>query len=114
MAARIPNGQNGRLPLILAIDARQRTMDDGLRALIEAYPAALETKNFDQKLYPYILSTVGKAKRLDVPKVLCTKESRYGSRRKKETVTKNVIPIALFELLKAKPNLLVSHKHSDD
>ncbi len=109
MAARIPNGQNGRLPLILAIDARQRTMDDGLRALIEAYPAALETKNFDQKLYPHILSTLGKAKQVDVPKVLSTKESRYGLNRKKETVTKNVIPVALYELLRAKPNLLVAH-----
>ncbi len=106
-AARIPNGQNGRLPLILAIDAKQRTMDDGLRALIEAYPAALETKNFDQRLYPYILATVGKAKHLTVPRVLQTKQPGYGRSKKTETVTKNVIPIALFELLKAKPNLLL-------
>merc|ERR1711976_963594 len=60
-ASQIPHGYSGRLPLVLAIDARQRTMDDGLRALIEAYPAAIESKNYDQRLYPYILSTLGRA-----------------------------------------------------
>ena len=104
MAARIPNGQNGRLPLILAIDAKQRTMDDGLRALIEAYPAALETKNFNQKLYPHVLSLLGKPKQMDI---LCrVKEVRYGRSMKKEKISKPVIPIALYELLRAKPNLL--------
>ena len=105
-AAQIPHGQTGRLPLVLAIDARKRTMNDGLRALIEAHPAALESKDLDPKLYPHILSTVGKLKKVKVPKILRKKEPRYGN-KKMEMVSKEVIPIALFEVLRAKPNLLL-------
>lgn len=102
-AAQIPHGISGRLPLILAMDARQRTMDDGIKLLLEAYPAALESKEFDPKLYPYILSSVGKAKEVKFP----TKHRfpRFG-RKKKEIVKKN-IPAALYECLKAKPGIVL-------
>ncbi len=106
MAAQIPHGQTGRLPLVLAIDARKRGMNDGLRALIEAYPAALESKNYDPKLYPHILSIVGQARKINVSIISHKKEHRYG-KRKKDVVKKEVIPAALYEVLRAKPNLLL-------
>ena len=105
-AAHIPHAKTGKLPLVLAIDTKKRSMDDGLRALIESYPAALETKYFEKNLYPHILSTVGKTKQLKLPSVLRKNESRfrYG---KVESAPKDVIPVALYELLRAKPNLLL-------
>mmetsp|Transcript_2211 Transcript_2211/g.3148 ORF Transcript_2211/g.3148 Transcript_2211/m.3148 type:complete len:547 (+) Transcript_2211:472-2112(+) len=108
-AAQIPHGQTGRLPLVLAIDARQRTLNDGLRALIEAYPAALESKNYDPKLYPHILSTVGQTRKVNVhvSNTAHKKEHHYGKRKKDVVVKKEVIPAALFEVLRAKPNLLL-------
>lgn len=103
-AAQIPHGVSGRLPLILAMDARQRTMDDGIKLLLDAYPAALESKYFDSKLYPYILSTVGKAKEVTV----ASRKKRipiFG--RKKEEALKRHLPVALFECLKAKPGIVM-------
>jgi ankyrin repeat protein len=124
MGAQTPHGQTGRLPLVLAIDARKRTMNDGLKALIEAYPAALESKNYDLKLYPHILSTVGKLKKVNIPQIPKKKEQqqqqqqqlqRFGKKKKKEMVSMEVIPVALYEVLRAKPNLLLEKgKNNND
>lgn len=103
-SAQIPHGVSGRLPLILAMDAGQRSMDDGIKVLFEAYPAALESKEFDPKLYPYILSSIGKAKQ-EKPFNTKLRFPRFG-RKKKECAKKN-IPTALYECLKAKPNLVL-------
>jgi len=103
-AAHIPHGSTGRLPLVLALDAGQRTMGDGLKLLMEAFPAALETKDFDPKLYPHILSIVGKSTE---KKVSSRKQrfSRFG-RKKKEQVKTKQIPTALYDCLRARPQLL--------
>jgi hypothetical protein len=80
-AARIPHGQSGKLPLILALDAR--TWDDGIQSLLDAYPAALESKRwFPIGLYPWMLARIG------------------NRRSRKKSCT------AIFELLKAKPDLV--------
>lgn len=104
-AAKIPHGASGRLPLILALDAQQRTMDDGIKLLLEAYPAALESKGFDPKLYPHILSTVGKAK--EVKTIMKHRIPRFGLGRKKKEIVKKNIPVALFECIRAKPGIVL-------
>jgi len=42
-AVQIPHRRTGHLPLVLAIEGRKRTMDDGIRALLETHPTALES-----------------------------------------------------------------------
>jgi len=79
-------------------------MDDGIRALLESHPAALESMDIDPKLYPRILAVVGEPK--ETKKVT---QQRWGGgrrlRRKNVLVERN-IPTALFEVLKAKPGLV--------
>ena len=99
-AARIPHGVSGRLPLILAMEARKRTMGDGMKVLLEAYPAALETQDLDPRLYPYIMAAIGKSREVKV-----RRKSRFPSFGKKEVVKRHV-PVALFEAIRARPNLL--------
>jgi len=99
-AARIPHGVSGRLPLILAIEAKKRTMGDGMKVLLEAYPAALEAQDLDPRLYPYIMAAIGKSREVKV-----RRKTRFPSFGKKEVV-KRQVPIALFEAIRARPNLL--------
>uniref|UniRef100_A0A7S2MX27 Uncharacterized protein n=1 Tax=Helicotheca tamesis TaxID=374047 RepID=A0A7S2MX27_9STRA len=58
-SAQIPHGRTGRLPLMLAIESGRRTWHDGIKALLESYPAALESRVLEPKLYPSILSMIG-------------------------------------------------------
>jgi len=106
-AAQIPHGATGRLPLILALDARQRAMDDGLKLLMDAFPAALETKEFDPKLYPYILSIVGKSSE---KKISSRKQRfpRFGRKKKEQVKTKQMVPATLYDCLRARPHLLAN------
>jgi ankyrin repeat protein len=106
-ATKIPHGLSGRLPLILALEARQRSMADGLKSLIDAYPAALESKEFDPKLYPYILSMIGKHT------VDGTKNKQLVAPRKKKAEEKTLnrtMPTALYDYLRAGPHLLLNFK----
>ena len=86
MAARISNN-NGSLPLALAIENR-KTWNDGVRAILEAHPAALSTIQIDINIYHYIL----------------------------ERIARGSSPTVLFEVIKAKPEIvptpLVSSKYS--
>jgi len=131
-AAQIPHGQSGRLPLILAIEGKKRTYEDGIGALLECYPQALESTNIPIKLYPKILSLVGgdgsvlkqtAKKKKKVKKTKASTSTSHSpnpmntlSRKKKNALArlrrknrnKNLIPTALFELIKAKPGLIVS------
>jgi len=85
-AVRIPHGQSGRLPLILAWD--RRTWEDGIRTLLDAFPAALECYNkLHLGLYPTILHLL-----------LSTKANNTNKYRGRTSV---------FELLKAKPGLFI-------
>ena len=72
-------------------------MDDGIRALLEAHPAALESMDIDPKLYPRILAVVGQ------PKETKKKIGRRGASairrlRKKSALVERNIPTALFEV----------------
>mmetsp|Transcript_3676 Transcript_3676/g.4985 ORF Transcript_3676/g.4985 Transcript_3676/m.4985 type:complete len:840 (+) Transcript_3676:146-2665(+) len=57
-SAHIPHGRTGRLPLMMAIETGRRTWEDGIKALLESYPAALESRVLEPKLYPSILSLI--------------------------------------------------------
>ena len=57
--ARTPQGATGQLPLSLAIQSGNRTWDDGIRTLLNAYPPALHSqKVFEPVLYPTVLSAL--------------------------------------------------------
>jgi len=104
-AVRIPHGTTGRLPLALAIEGRKRTMDDGIRALLESHPAALESMDIDPKLYPRILAVLSEPK--ETKKKPPQRWGGGGKRwRRKNALVERNIPTALFEVLKAKPGLV--------
>jgi Molecular chaperone GrpE (heat shock protein) len=102
-AAKIPHGSSGRLPLILALEARQRSLSDGLKLLINAYPAALESKEFDPNLHPYILSLIGKHKDEKIKSKVTQK--RY---KVQEKTLNHTMPTALYDYLRAGPHLLLN------
>ena len=54
----IPQGKTGRLPLILAIRAGERTWEDGIQSLLTANPGALHSAKL-QKAYPEAIALVG-------------------------------------------------------
>ncbi len=56
--AHVPHGKSGRLPLLSAIRAGQRTWEDGIQTIIAANPAALHGAKL-QKAYPEALAVVG-------------------------------------------------------
>lgn len=57
-AACIPHGKTGRLPVVLAIRAGERTWEDGIQTLVSANPAALHSAKL-QKAYPEGIALVG-------------------------------------------------------
>jgi len=74
-AAQTPHGRSGRLPLVLADRAGNRTWNDGMRTLLRAYPPALFSGSkgmISVKLYPYILSLVGGGDPQESPSKKCT------------------------------------------
>lgn len=99
-AAKIPHGLSGRLPFVLAIEARKRSLNDGLRLLLEAFPSAVESKELDPKLYPMILSILAKPKDVKV----ISNHSKFG----KQKDVKKYIPVALFNALQSKPSILIT------
>ena len=61
MAAR-ERDHNGQLPLHVAI-MRGKTLDEGVQALVEAYPDALTTPDSQTNLYPFMLAaSVGRGR----------------------------------------------------
>lgn len=103
--AQVPNGKSGQLPLILAIEAKKRKYEDGISALLEAYPAALESRDIDMKLYPNIMSLIGipKEKKSKIRKYCTSKSHR---RKNDKSTTDEVIPNTLFEIIRAKPSIV--------
>lgn len=77
-AANIPHGKSGRLPLLLAIRAGQRTWEDGIQTLVAANPAALHSAKL-QKAYPEGLALVGGGGR--PPARSCKGENKEGGLR---------------------------------
>mmetsp|Transcript_16626 Transcript_16626/g.25348 ORF Transcript_16626/g.25348 Transcript_16626/m.25348 type:complete len:518 (-) Transcript_16626:22-1575(-) len=85
-AVRVPHGITGKLPLALAFDGR--TWEDGIQTLLDAYPAALESKKLPTMgIYPYVLERIG-----------------YSASPLKRMQRKG--RTAIFELLRAKPDLV--------
>jgi hypothetical protein len=61
-AAQTPHGRSGRLSLVLADRAGNRTWNDGMKTLLKAYPPAIFSGSKGKipvKLYPNILSLIG-------------------------------------------------------
>ena len=99
-SAQIPHGKNGRLPLTLATDAERRTWHDGIKALVQAFPPALESREIDPKLYPSILALIGKKEVGE--STVRTKSIRAKAVANKQSKVMN----SVFEIVKAKPSLL--------
>jgi hypothetical protein len=94
-AAQIPHGRTGQLPLILALETRVRSWDDGVRTLLKAYPPALYTTSrhlVTPSLYPHVLAA------------LTAEDSSERSMAAARTT--------LFELLRTKPEWIVTAVYS--
>eukprot|EP00567_Pseudictyota_dubia_P002108 CAMPEP_0197467492 /NCGR_PEP_ID=MMETSP1175-20131217/65590_1 /TAXON_ID=1003142 /ORGANISM="Triceratium dubium, Strain CCMP147" /LENGTH=428 /DNA_ID=CAMNT_0043003561 /DNA_START=727 /DNA_END=2013 /DNA_ORIENTATION=- len=57
-AAAIPCAVSGRLPLVLSI-AAGREYDDGLREILHAAPSAIEARDPETGLYPFMIAALG-------------------------------------------------------
>ena len=104
-AARIPHGRTGRLPFVMAIEARRRTWEDGIKTLLDAFPPALESRRIPMDVYPHILSLIGNRDNVIVgfPKI-----SAVSGKRRRQGLT------TLFELVKAKPDLVRLYGRAHD
>jgi len=110
-SARIPNGKNGRLPFTLAVDAGRRTWKDGLRALFEAHPAAVESRdNMNSTLYPSLFALIGNAEEYEGRnETAATTRIRSKSYQKKtglRSTKQSKAVTSVFEVLRAKPNFV--------
>jgi ankyrin repeat protein len=93
-AARIPHGRTGRLPLVMAIEGRRRTWEDGIKTLLDAFPPALESRKISMTCYPAILTLIG-----NQDSFIEGFPNKTVPRRKPQGLT------TLFEIVKAKPDL---------
>ena len=57
-AALVPQGKSGRLPLVMAIRAGQRSWDDGIQTLLTAYPPGIHSAKV-RYIYPEVLALAG-------------------------------------------------------
>lgn len=93
-AARIPHGRTGRLPLVMAIEGRRRTWEDGIKTLLDSFPPALESRKISTIYYPAILALIGSR-----DSFIDGFPNSVVPRRKPQGLT------TLFEIVKAKPDL---------
>ncbi len=100
-----PHGQNGKLPLVLALKAGVRTWDDGLRTLMKAHPPALHSeKIIPPALYPHVLALLANERHTTGDNELGfhhVPSSRILRREEGARTT-------LFAVLRAKPDLMRS------
>ena len=107
-SARIPHGINGRLPFALAVDAGRRTWDDGLKALFNAYPAAVESRDdIAPQLYPNIFSLIGKAYDENEHEGVVRARPTAFQKRSRLVMKQKKTLSSVFDVLRAKPNLIV-------
>ena len=115
-SARIPHGKNGRLPFALAIDAGRRTWDDGLKALFNAYPAAVDSRDdIPPHLYPNIFTLIGKAydeNEGDGSSAIVRGRPTAYQRRSRLALKQNKTLSSVFDVLRAKPVLIVPKEES--
>ena len=57
-AAKTPQGKSGRLPLVLAAQAGQRTWEDGIETLLYAYPPALHSLKLPKPVMVEVLALI--------------------------------------------------------
>lgn len=100
-AARIPHGRTGRLPLVMAIEGRRRSWEDGIKTLLDAFPPALESRRISMTIYPDILALVGNR---DTTGLLI--EGFPSNKKKSRAEPKSKGLSSLYELVRAKPNLI--------
>lgn len=92
--ARIPHGVSGKLPLIMALETR--SWDDGIKTLMDSFPAALHAKRMLPGVYPHLLAKVGRPSLvLDMNQL-----RKCGAKPRDRGLA------TLFEILKAKPDLV--------
>jgi len=110
LSIRIPHGKTGRLPLILAMEAKKRTWNDGIQLLLQSYPAALESKEWNPKLYPSIFSLLLHPSPADKEEeeLLEATETAVSTktiqlRRRRQKLSSMTI---LYYLIRARPNIL--------
>lgn len=97
--ARIPQGQNGRLPLVAAIEARYRTWDDGLHTILKAYPRALHSRKIiPASLLAYIIYRVSSSFSDD------NEPAQHAPSLNKRCRQGMAARTAVFELLRTKPD----------
>lgn len=93
-AARIPHGVSGKLPLIMALETR--SWDDGIKTLLDAFPAAIHAKRMLPGVYAQLLAKIGQPSM-----VLDLIQLGVGRTRSRDRGL-----ASLFEVLKAKPDLV--------
>ena len=102
-----PHGKNGKLPLVLALNAGVRTWDDGLRTLINAHPPALHSEKIIQPaLYAHVLALLANERNSthdNDPGSHHAPSSRILRREEGARTT-------LYALLRTKPDLLRMEK----
>jgi len=134
-SAKIPQGKTGRLPLVMAVEAGCRSWDDGIQTLISAYPPALHNRKlFSLPLYPNILAMLNNngnsgfglggtlkndshhshfsANTTRSPMRSGARSPRKRAHKGKKGSTAKKLT-TMFELLKVKPELLVSSRKND-
>jgi ankyrin repeat protein len=131
IAAQIPHGRYGQLPLVMAVESGRRTWEDGIRTLLNAYPPALHNKKLiESSLYPNLLAllTNGEPEKHDknllygasdvgsiidvVPSFraassrIAPRSGKTSSKQQKHARHVACARTTLFELLRTKPELL--------
>ena len=102
-AARIPQGESGQLPLIMAIKAGRRTWKDGIRTLLNAYPPALHNRRvIEPILYPKVLELVTNSSGAE------STNAQRPTFRSRQIRRDNQSRTTLFELLRTKPEWLTA------
>ena len=90
------------------MDAGRRTWDDGLKAFFNAYPAAVESRDdIAPQLYPNIFTLIGKAyDENEHEGVVRARPIAYQKRSRLVMKQKKTLS-SVFDVLRAKPNLIV-------
>jgi hypothetical protein len=103
-AACTPQGESGKLPLILAIESKRRSWEDGIRTLLYAYPPALHNKKVIEPVwYPNVLALVSNDGDVDAFLPSSIQRPAYRSKQiRRETNSRTI----LYELIRSKPEWL--------
>ena len=93
-ASRIPHGMSGKLPLMMALETR--SWNNGIKTLLDAFPAAIHAKRMLPGVYAHLIAKVGRPSM-----ILDMAQHGVGRTRPRDRGL-----ATLFEVLKAKPDLV--------